>query len=170
MGADAFIFVFDYSRYRTEVVPAFVTFLKDGSVPGWLTELRRRREQSRYGEFAAPNQELRIVDGIDLSAHCTHLDADLAPAGRAIYSRSLYESDWSDRVCRSSQCPERLRCSFVEARARSTADPEQLLDLLQLGVTQTCLGPCQFLGRSIDALWYWNLLNDIGLPQDDPIR
>lgn len=58
----------------------------------------------------------------------------------------------------------------MDARADGTADPEQVLTLLQLAVAQICLGPFQFLGRSIDALWYWSLLNDMGLPQDDPIR
>jgi len=37
-------------------------------------------------------------------------------------------------------------------------------------VEYCCLGPSQFLGRSIDVFWYWKLLDGMGVRSDDPIR
>jgi hypothetical protein len=61
-------------------------------------------------------------------------------------------------------------CGSMTRADAGTADPDQALRPFQLALANCCLGSRQFLGRSVDALWYWDLLNDFGLPHDDPVR
>jgi hypothetical protein len=169
MGADAFIFIFDYSAYRTEVVPAFVNILNDGNTPPWVAEIHREYQGSIYGEFPPPD-EPPLTGGVDFRTNCTHLDSEFASL-LPTYLGSLYDSDWTHRSCRSDECPDRGQCPLVHRGGRaSTAEAERLLGLLQIVIARRCLGTRQFLGRSIDVFWYWDLLDDLGVKSTDPIR
>jgi hypothetical protein len=47
---------------------------------------------------------------------------------------------------------------------------EGLLRLYQDAVVKGCLGPCQFLGRSIDVYFYWDILTALGVGKRAPLR
>src|ERR1017187_6055879 len=99
MGADAFIFVFDYSAYVNEVVPAFLGILSDGGIPAWVEAINRDYEKSIYGDFPIPPDDGPFVGHVDFRANCTHLDSEFASL-LPTFVGSLYDSDWPSRSCR----------------------------------------------------------------------
>jgi len=171
MGADAYVFVFDHARYCTEIVPAFVRILKEGCVEEWLEQIREEDLQRPYADLIPPPRyNFQMFGGTDLKANCTYLDAELASTAPS-HTGSLYDADWVHRACKSHDCEARWRCPLQEPGRNSAAgDPEELLSLFHLAVARRCLGESQFLGRSIDVYWFWDLLDSLAAPQDDPIR
>lgn len=172
MGADAFLFVFDHARYCAEIVPAFVRILTDGHIEEWLDQLQKKELEQLYGDLVPPSTyNFTTFGGTDLKAHCTYLDTEMAST-LPPYLGSLDKADWSLRACKSRECEARARCPFIESQRKDPAagDPEELLTLFELAVARRCLGVSQFLGRSIDVYWFWDLLDDLAVSQDDPIR
>lgn len=154
MGADACLYVFDYARYRAEVVPGFAGLLRDGVAAEWMLEAQRR-ERTEVGmeDYRAAISE--VMGAVDLGAHCSYLGEDWSVAV------DLEGQGWDTRACRSESCAARGRCPFH--RSAGTA-VEDLLFLFQKGVAERCLGEGQFLGRSVDCYFYWETLGELGAP------
>jgi hypothetical protein len=170
MGADASIFLFDYSVYRDIVAPAITRFLPDGHVSEWLQDIRRQHnEYLEIGESVSPC--LQRFERVDLRAHCDYLDAQFGVAAPATF-RNLCESTWDIRACKSCTCPARARCPFSACSKTNPTigDVEELLMLFQFAVARCCVGRGQFLGRSIDTFSYGSALDGLGVPSGDPIR
>lgn len=169
MGADARLFVFDYELYRTIVVPAFLRILRDGSVDGWILNLY----QAHMDELGLEGQvvsESTVWGSIDLLRHCVYLDEDFGVRDRMGLMGSLYDFGWEGRSCASEDCLGRTTCPFHPRGGHSIRAVTDFLDLLHLSVTKRCLGPGQFLGRSIDCFFYWDTLEQLGVSSDNPIR
>ena len=155
MGADAGIFVFDYAKYRAEVVPGFARFLRDGVAAEWMRDvLREWTEQDEYRPAIT-----EVMGAVDLGAHCSYLGEDWSVAVPVAGSRNLYERGWETRACRSDGCVARGRCPFHSSGGRAVED---LLFWFQKCVTGRCLGEGQFLGRSVDCYFYWETLGELG--------
>lgn len=154
MGADACLYVFDYARYRAEVVPGFAGLLRDGVAAEWMLEAQRR-ERTEVGmeDYRAAISE--VMGAVDLGAHCSYLGEDWSVAV------DLEGQGWDTRACRSESCAARGRCPFH--RSAGTA-VEDLLFWFQKGVAERCLGEGQFLGRSVDCYFYWETLGELGAP------
>lgn len=169
MGADARLFIFDHELYSGRVVPAFLRLLRDGSMDDWLPEPHRRHLAELGLENCVPAQSI-IFGSIDLLKYCTNLDDELAVREFDESPQSLYDCDWETRACRDGNCPARGHCPFHVKGAHSTGAVEELLRLLRIAVVERCLGAGQFLGRSIDSFFYWDTLDQLGVPAADPIR
>ncbi|MEU4777273.1 hypothetical protein [Micromonospora sp. NPDC023633] len=167
MGADAEIFVFDYGRYRGEVVPALVELLRTGEVVPWLGEVfRSAAAMGGYGYGVLwPRLAAQLrVRPTDLARYCTWLGRDLRYVGTERVDRAVGEQ----LACPSGTCPERVRCRFHRDGGRHAV--EELNALHEALVAVCCLGPAQFLGRSITPAYYLPLLARQGVPDDDPLR
>jgi hypothetical protein len=136
VGADAEIFVFDYERYRWEIVPALLSLLRTGSPVPWLAEVLRDEPPDGYGwtEMAARF----AARPTDLAAYCDWLGDDLRYGGDGPV------------VCPSVACPERDDCPFH----RSRRDRAEVNALHQALVVTRCLGPGQFVGRGFTPYRY----------------
>lgn len=166
MGADASLFLFDYSVYRETVTPAFTQFLQNGHVNEWLRDIHR--QYTEYWEIYGINSHsLTRFDPVDMRAHCSYLDAQFAVTV-PITIRDLYKCDWGIRACKSPTCPERDRCPFFASS--DTHDVEELLALFRFAMERCCVSARQFLGRSIDVFFYESALDELGVSNGDPIR
>ncbi|WP_213011463.1 hypothetical protein [Paractinoplanes toevensis] len=180
MGADAEIFVFDYERYRGEVVPALTALLRTGSPATWLADLFTRAahaavavENSRPADHAGddgydlvwPRLAGRFrSEPVDLVRHCTWLGSDLRYAGPTRVDRSV-----GKRVrCGSLACPERPRCPFHRDNDPHGAEPLNVLH--EALIATRCLGPSVFVGRTITPDYYVPLLERWEVPAADPVR
>jgi hypothetical protein len=160
MGADANLFVFDYAKYRAEVVPGFAALLRDGVAAEWMLEVQRReREAVGLEDYRAAISE--VMGAVDLGAHCSYLGEDWSVAGPVAGSRNLYELGWETRACWSESCAARGRCPFHCSAGTAVED---LLFWFQKSVAVRCLGEGQFLGRSVDCYFYWEGLEELGAP------
>ncbi len=169
MGGDARLFIFDHELYRGRMVPAFLRLLRDGSMDDWLLEPYRRHTAELGLENCIPTQST-VFGSIDVLKYCTYLDDELAVREITEGPQSLYDCDWETRACRHGNCPARGHCPFHFAGGHSAAAVDGLLRLFQLAVVDRCLGTGQFLGRSIDSFFYWDTLDNLGVPAADPIR
>ena len=75
MGSDAEIFIFDYARYVSEVVPAFRELLFAGEIVPWMREIIDGFEH--WFREALPF-DLTLLRNTNLARNCTYLTADLA--------------------------------------------------------------------------------------------
>ncbi|MET3428808.1 hypothetical protein BJ973_008020 [Actinoplanes tereljensis] len=163
MGADAEIFVFDYERYRGEVVPVLTALLRTGLPASWLADLFTRAEHG-YDQAWPRLADRYRAEPVDLARHCTWLGSDLRYAGPTRVDRSV-----GKRVrCDAPSCPERTRCPFH--RDSDPAGAESLNVLHEALVASRCLGPSVFLGRTITPDYYVPLLERLEVPAADPVR
>jgi hypothetical protein len=162
MGADATLFLFDYRRYRDEVVPALLELLRTGRPRPWLAKL-----------LDPPGDLLPYLRAqpTDIARHCTYLTRDLG-----------YQGDQSRRghgvetysPCPSRTCPDRGNCPLHETRGHGKNEPSLVLELLNMvyedAVTTRCLGASRFVGRSLYALDFLPLLDRLAVAARDPVR
>ncbi|MCW3820014.1 hypothetical protein ONA91_36840 [Micromonospora sp. DR5-3] len=167
MGADAEIFVFDYQRYRDEVVPAFVELLRTGEPVPWLGEVfRSATPMGEYGyDVVWPRLAAQLREQpTDLARYCTWLGRDL----RYLGGREVDRSAGKLLTCSSLTCPERVRCRFHQGGDLQVV--EELNALHEALVALRCLGPSQFLGRTITPNFYLPVLERQDVPTGDPLR
>ncbi|HEX5205241.1 MAG TPA: hypothetical protein VFW27_35405 [Actinoplanes sp.] len=162
MGADAKIHVFDYVRYRDEVVPGLTELMRSGVAVPWLAEILQ--VESEYGDtWRQLMAELREWP-TGLARYCTWLGADLRYAG----DRSIDRLTGRQMTCNVLDCPERERCRFFQDQ-----DPqgvEALTALHEAAVATRCLGWSQFLGRTITPDYYRPVLEHQHVPVTAPVR
>ncbi|XVU22397.1 hypothetical protein ACQPZJ_34710 [Actinoplanes sp. CA-054009] len=162
MGSDARIYVFDYERYRAEVVPGMLALFRGGDRPAWLAGL----PGSEWGDMWLALAGRLRARPVDLAAYCLWLGADLAYLGNQPVTRPDGGRRWMR--CPSTTCPERSRCSFHEGAEQANVD--DLGFLYAAWVTLRCLGEGQFVGRSARPSAFEPLLGHLGVPAGDPIR
>jgi len=163
MGSDAEIFIFDYARYVSEVVPAFRELLFAGEIVPWMREIIDGFEH--WFREALPF-DLTLLRNTNLARNCTYLTADLAFARRVdIDPNDVCFSDWEKRVCRSSSCPDRAWCPYHIKIPLVV--PETLNLVLQEAIASRCLGDSQFVGRTCTPSLYNELLDRAGISQRD---
>lgn len=167
VGANAEIFVFDDRRYRDEVVPTVVELLRTGAVPSWLDQIFRSAPSA--GEYGHDVTWPRLAAELrerptDLARHCTWLGPDLRYVGGDPVDR------WNGTQvrCRSLTCPERERCRLH--RDNGPFAVEELNRLHEALVATRCLGPGQFLARSITPHYHLPVLERQDVPAGDPLR
>ncbi|MER7335040.1 MULTISPECIES: hypothetical protein [unclassified Micromonospora] len=167
MGADAEIFVFDYGRYRGDVVPALLELLRTGEVVPWLDGVfRAATPMGGQGyDVLWPRLAARLRERpTDLARYCTWLGPDLRYVGEDRVNRATGEQ----LTCPSRTCPERVRCPFH--RDNDPHAVEELNALHEALVAVCCLGPSQFVGRSVTPDYYLPVLERQGVSADDPLR
>ncbi|SDS95006.1 hypothetical protein [Actinoplanes derwentensis] len=168
MGADAEIHVFDYQRYRTEVVPALVDLLRTGEPGPFLIAFFRDTAASHRMDFTArwPRMAAHLrTPPTDLARHCTWLGPDLRHRPEPWLGTPRADQR-HDLVCPSRTCPERGHCLLHGDRAGA----ENVNILFEALVTACCLDRPQFVGRTQDPLDYWPLLDAWRVPAGDPLR
>jgi len=170
MGADARLFLFDYELYQGDVLPAFLRLIGDGSADDWMLELHRMHTDGvSFNECLAHHSA--TLAPVEILKYCTYLDSDLAVRKIVSEPHNLYDCGWETRACRSGDCVVRERCPFHFLEGpQQTIAVDYLLRLFQMVVADRCLGPGQFLGRSIDCFFYWETLDELGVAPADPIR
>ncbi|XVV09593.1 hypothetical protein ACQP2X_32710 [Actinoplanes sp. CA-131856] len=162
MGSDARIYVFDYDRYRAEVVPGLLALFRGGPLPPWPAGL----PGSEWTDIWIPMAERMRAQPVDLAAYCLWLSEDLSYLGNQPVMRPEGARPWLR--CPSTTCPERSRCSFHAGAEQENV--EELGFLYAAWVVLRCLGDGQFVGRSARPSAYKPLLEHLGVPADDPIR
>ena len=150
MGADAEVYVFDHRRYRDEVVPALRDLLR--AADSWAVGLA----EAVVEDPDLPSYARRHP--VDLARHCTYLGEDLR----------LLAPERTFRLCPSRGCPERDRCPLHETRGLDLV--EEFNVLFEAAVCLRCLGPSQFVGRSMDPRDYTPLLDRLDVPADAEVR
>jgi hypothetical protein len=156
MGSDAAIYPFDFERYQHHIVPAIKRLLLYGQTTGWLQAL-----------IDAINIQLPEKNGTDLEQFCHYLDANLA--WNTIYDKSdMWHEDWDFRNCKSTNCPERLRCLYHQNSDGTMA--EELNSLIEAAVAALCVDEGQFVGRTLRVTKYWELLTQLNVPENDPLH
>ncbi|WP_433370379.1 hypothetical protein ACQPZX_45415 [Actinoplanes sp. CA-142083] len=162
MGADAEIHVFDYDRYRDEVVPGLVELLRTGTPAPWLDEVLKA--PSEYGDYWQELAAALRESPTDLAQHCTWLGDDL----RYIGDRPVDRLTGNQMTCNELSCPERERCRYFQDQDRHGV--ETLNALHEAAVATRCLGPSRFLGRTITPDYYRPVLERQGVPATAPVR
>lgn len=160
MGSDAKAFLFDDQLYRERVAPALRRFVETGDADGWLEDLLRRLANMDW-EFDLPR--IRGL-GFSFDAVCDYLGADFSfpPCGA---DKGL--GDWENRACSSDTCPAREVCPLHGSRQPPVAD--DFNNLVEACVVDQCLGPGQFLGRSVSPFRYSETLEAFGIGSDHPV-
>ncbi|GLY02593.1 MULTISPECIES: hypothetical protein [Actinoplanes] len=161
MGADAEIIVFDYDRYRSQVVPALVEMIRGRGVEPWLAEVFRSAGGYEAG-WRRLAEELR-TRSTDLARYCTWLADDLRYIGADPVDREAGKQVF----CHALSCPERLRCRFHADNDRFAL--EELNALHEALVATLCLGQSRFLGRSVTPGLYLPVFRRCGVPEGDPL-
>jgi hypothetical protein len=166
VGAHAEIIVFDYERYRSEIVSALVELLRTGEGAPSLAAVFRSAggPMGEQGyDVLWPRLAARLREKpTDLMRHCTWLGRDLRYIGESPVDRSTGKQ----LTCDSLTCPERVQCPFHRDNDRHGV--EDLNDLFEALVALRCLGPAQFLGRSITPNFYRPALERRNVPAGDP--
>lgn len=161
MGADARIFVFDYGRYRAEIVPALVELVRTGTAAPWFAGLMPRFEDPT----AYPHLTKRLRDQpVDLARYCDWLGPDLRYTGTEPVDRS----SGKQLACASQTCPARAWCLFHRDHDRHAV--EGVNALYEALVAVCCLGPSKFVGRSVTPNFYLPVLERHGIPAGDPVQ
>lgn len=166
MGSDAAIYVFDYSKYASEVVPALHQLLLTGEVvPPLHLIVKQRRASSAYDSA----EDVTLLRNIDLLGHCTYLTPELAPRFLPPAAQTKpHLKDWNVRACQSEQCPLRGWCPFHLQRNHSMV--EELNHALRAVVKAQCLGKSLFVGRTMNPGDYRELLDHLQTPPEHPVR
>ncbi|MBU2670504.1 hypothetical protein KOI35_44090 [Actinoplanes bogorensis] len=156
MGADAEVWLFDYERYRDEIVPALVDLLR-GDVADWLGEIFRRAEsQGGWGYDAGWLRMAQLAR--ERPADPGHLGDDL---------RCLGETPAPQLPRRFVACSHGAGCFFHDNDA---GGPEGFNALHEALVSTRCLSSSRFVGRTVSPDFYRPLLERWGVPDDDPVR
>jgi len=155
MGSDAEVFIFDHDAYTREVVPAFQELLLISQAPDWLRPIINSRDIW-----------IENLKRTDILRYCTYLNKDFSWRG-PYDGKDIYGFKWNQRACESEVCPERGHCPFHQ-NSPSTMT-EEVNWLFEVAVSVKCLGPCQFVGRSMTVVKYWDLLFDLDIQPDDPL-
>ncbi|MER7891363.1 hypothetical protein ABTX15_16200 [Micromonospora sp. NPDC094482] len=159
MGADAEIFLFDYERYRDKVVPALTELLRTGTVVPWLGDVfESATPMGEYGyDVTWPRLAAQLRERpVDLARHRTWLGSDLRYIGEQRPDRSLGHQ----RSCPSAGRPEGEWCRLHPDDGPHAI--EELNALHEALVALHCLGPAQFLGRSVTPDFYLPVLEVSG--------
>ena len=168
MGADARLFVFDYELYRDFILPTFVQLMCDGTMDNWLRDLLSASEEELHDEPA------RMPSGFvpaDFWEHCTHLNSEFAVTKVFANEKEDYDGRWETRACQHSVCPLRDSCPFHRGQGEQLNPiADNWVRWLEIAIEQRCLGAGQFLGRSIDCFFYWDALDQLGVPSAHPVR
>jgi hypothetical protein len=178
MGSDAAVYVFDYERYRTELVPAAKQLLLTGEIaPWWQETVRAVAQKFGMSDYAdAWITALTTRWDIDLEQYCTYLGPDLGVHARqSARVRATLQEDqrptWEVRACPSPDCPIQHRCLFhrthLTGREQAVEDFNQAL---AYGIAAHYVGEGQFVGRSWTPFAYQAYLAQIGVDADDPLH
>ncbi len=159
MGSDARAFIFDIHAFREEVLPAVQQFVRTGARADWLDRVVRRLSVEDAADFTG-------IQGCGLSFKevCHYLEPDFAFTGR---DGDQWARDWNQRACASKTCVGSTVCPLHESRPPTVAADFNLL--VQACVVDRCLGPGQFLGRSMSPLRYAETLRGLGVGADHPL-
>jgi hypothetical protein len=159
MGSDAAAYIFDDRAYRERVAPALRHFVHTGAAEGWLDVLLRRLDPDVW-EFNFP-----LIRGLGFSFDvvCNYLGPDFGFGGS---EGNQWSAVWEHRGCRSQTCPAKKACPLHQAHQAAAADFNALLELC---VVDQCLGPGQFLGRSVSPMWYTEILAEAGIGLEHPL-
>jgi hypothetical protein len=160
MGSDAAAYIFDDKGYRDRVAPGLRRFVHTGEADDWLDDLLLRLAAG-IGEFEFAR--IRAL-GFSFDAVCDYLGAEFAFAGS---DADQWSSGWERRACQSRTCPAKEVCPLHQTRQLPAA--EDFNCLLQACVVDQCLGPGQFLGRSVGPLWYSDTLAATGFGAKHPL-
>jgi hypothetical protein len=142
MSSDATLYLFDFARHQSEIVPGIRRLLLDGEMDDWLAEIAQRE-----------GMMFREAGGVDLLAHCTYLNPTLGWDGVPEGDVERAElAPWEQRACESTTCYDRDNCPWhLERKSVFTWDVNLLV---MLGVTGRCLGRGQFIGHNITLNLY----------------
>ncbi|MCO8276857.1 hypothetical protein M1L60_40385 [Actinoplanes sp. TRM 88003] len=193
MGADAEIYVFDYDRYRAEVVPRLLEVVGGAGPTPWFEGVCRRLGEHFEDEWRDLVEELRERPA-DWSRHCTFLGDDLRhlgprPANRDAWARTGRREEtrrlmddlrhkrttvepptaakWGQLRCASVTCPERTRCLLHEQAGEF--GPDMLYWLYEAVAAECCVGEREFLGRNATLHDFVPTLRALGLSPTDPV-
>ncbi|GAA1655430.1 hypothetical protein [Actinoplanes couchii] len=153
MGSDAEIYVFDYRRYRGEVVPALLDLLRGGEPGGYLTAFVRDTVTGHRLDFGSRWPEISGRLRGEPARWCRLLGDDLRFSGVHRAGRDLI-------------CPDGALCALH----RDPDGLENLNVLFEALVCSRCLDRPQFIGRGFDPYDYWPLLDAFGVPAGDRVR
>jgi hypothetical protein len=161
MGSDATIYIFDDAAYRTRVAPAIRRFVETGAADQWLDTLIHRLTGTDWELDVSLVQALgfsfdAVCDYLGTDFSCTRPDAEHLPWA------------WAARACPSVTCPAIHVCPLHRSRRQEAAEDFNLL--LETCVVDQCLGPGQFLGRTVSPLsWYSDTLTAAGFSPKNPV-
>ncbi|MEU4624573.1 hypothetical protein AB0G04_31945 [Actinoplanes sp. NPDC023801] len=166
VGADAELHVFDYDRYRDEIVPALAGLLH-GTPPDWLIEVIRTATpiDDPGDPMSWPHMARRLHEQpVDLAAWCDWLGTDLRYLGDAPVDRTR----GAMLRCHSLTCPAATWCPMQRDQDRHGV--EGLNALHEALIEVCCLGESTFVGRSVTPDFYRPVLERHGVPAGDPLR
>jgi hypothetical protein len=178
MGSDAAVYVFDYERYVTELVPAARQLLLRGEIAPWWEETIRAVEAA-YGMASYTDDWIATLTkawDIDLQQYCTYISPDLSMlAYQADHAWTAmpkhHRQGWDARACPSLECPIRHRCIFHRTHLTGSAQPvETFNQALAYAVAARYVGEGQFVGRSRTPFDYQEYLAHLGVATQDPIH
>jgi hypothetical protein len=159
MGSDATVYIFDDDAFRDRVCPAVRRFVDTGVCDRWLEDLLGYLQPDVW-EFDIPR--LRGL-GFSFDAVCHYLDPTFAyPA----VGTCGWMDGWDARACASKSCPARVTCPLHTDR--STPSAEDFIALFTACVIDQCLGPGQFVGRTVSPEWYDDSLAAAGIGPTHP--
>jgi hypothetical protein len=151
MGHNAEIYLFDYTKYTTEVAPAFRDLLNGDTSSPLLQEVMTTPGLHRY--------PLPVPTKIDIQKYCTYLGLDLELRQEFIFQDS-YENPL--RQCHSSTCEILSSCLF-HAKYPDPNSVELINVLYITTVSRYCLGEGQYVGRSNNPSSFNRVLKDKNL-------
>ncbi len=177
VGSNADVYVFDYERYRVEIVPAAKHLLLTGEMAPWWAEAARAMAAG-YGLESNADEMIAALtarSGLDLDRYCTYLDPDLglrdSQPERYHAPRHVRRNEWDLRACHSAECPMRRICAFhIQTREAGSYIVEEFNEALADAVAARCLGGNQFVGRSHTAFDYRTLLASLGVDDHDVVH
>jgi hypothetical protein len=156
MGSDAEVYIFDHARFVTEVVPMVRTLLATGVVEPDVAALARELDRD----------PLPSLGGADLARDCTYLRVSDLALEQRVDRKDPWRDRWELRACTSVVCPSHVHCPFHLARRDATEDVISLIEAL---VVDRCLGPSQFVGRSVNVGYYRDLLQPSVFDEQHPL-
>lgn len=165
MEADAELYLFDYHRYRYEVVPALVRLLRIGALTPWLSELVEAGNGGHPQPWAGALLAHLRAHPTDLVRICGYLGEDLR------YADADRRENWPGdryRPCLSTTCPQRGHCPLHQGPEPWLSDA--MACLFEAAIARRCLGAAQYLGHGTRASDYFQVLGRLDVPQAEMIR
>lgn len=164
MGSDAEVYLFDYLRYRDEVVPALHQLLRGTVVPLLHNLIERFPDW-----WDLPDEQFRThvrYYPTELIGICSYLTRDFAFIG-SVEDKDCWVG-WEKRACSSTSCPQRQHCPLHASQKGGLF--EEFRILFESVVSATCLGEGQFVGRTMNTFGYYDVLEHFQIPANHPIR
>jgi hypothetical protein len=158
MGSDASVYVFDYARYRREVVPVVQEWLRTLQFIDPIDATFVADEGTQFG---------RPIAGTNLVADSTTLGADLRFLGEPNQGDEWFDA-WSARRCASSTCPSRTTCPWHQEETGPGNTANALIEWL-IGKAG-CLGERAFVGRTVTTGQFAVFLDACGFPPATRLR